>query len=251
MLWFNRRRAVMATLAAVLVVGVPFAAKALLVQPIVIEMTTIGAGSTAAIEVVNDRNSTVTVEISAEELQVPASGPVSTVPNDGSEFLIFPPQAVIPAGGRQVFRVRWVGEPDLEKTKLYMFTTAELPVGLPEGETGVELYYAVQSIVSVTPPGAAPSISIPTVERGENAAGETGVWMTFNNAGRAHAYVGQGQVALSSSAGWKSNLTADVVGAAFGLGLVPAQASRRMFIAVPDLPAADAFTATFTPASPR
>ena len=251
MLWFNRRHTVLATLAAVLLVGAPFAAKALLVQPIVVEMATMGAGSTAAFEVVNDRNSTVTVEIGTEELQVPASGPVSTVPNDGSEFLIFPPQAVIPAGGRQVFRVRWVGEPDLEKTKLYMFTTAELPVGLPEGETGVELYYAVQSIVSVTPPGAVPSISIPTVERGENAAGEPGLWMTFNNTGRAHAYVGQGQIALSSSSGWNRSFTADVVGAAFGLGLVPAKGARRMFIAVSDLPDAEAFTATFTPASPR
>ncbi|MEN5362278.1 hypothetical protein [Brevundimonas intermedia] len=249
--WFNRRRAVIAMLAAAVVLGVPLAAKALLVQPIVVEMTTIGSGSTAAIEVVNDRNSTVTVEISVEDLLVPTSGAVSTAPNDGSEFLIFPPQAVIPAGGRQVFRARWVGEPDLEKTKLYMFTTSELPVGLPEGTTGVELYYAVQSIVSVTPPGATSSVAIPTVERGENATGEQGLWLTFDNTGRAHAYVGQGQVALSSSTGWSRTLTADLVGAAFGLGLVPPQASRRMFVAVPDLPTADTFTATFTPASPR
>lgn len=249
--WFNRRRAVVASLAAVAVLGIPLAAKALLVQPIVVEMTTTGSGSTSAIEVVNDRNSTVTVEINTEDLLVPVSGAVSTSPNDGSEFLIFPPQAVIPAGGRQVFRVRWVGEPDLEKTKLYMFTTSELPVGLPEGTTGVELYYAVQSIVSVTPTGATSFIAIPTIEKGENAAGESGLWLTFENKGRAHAYVGQGQVALASSGGWSRTLTPDLVGGAFGLGLVPALASRRMFIAVPDLPATDTLTATFTPASPR
>lgn len=232
-------------------VALPFTAKALLVQPIVVEMLSIGTGASAAIEVVNDRNTPVTVEVTTEKLNVPERGAVTTEPDDGADFLIFPPQAVVPAGGRQVFRVRWVGDPEFDKTKLYMFSTSELPVGLPGGTTGVEIYYAVQSIVSVSPPNARPDISVPTIDRYTDEAGGTGVLVTFRNDGNAHAYVGTGQLELTTIGGWSQTLTPDAVGAALGLGLIPPSASRTMFIPVEGVPADGTISATFTAQSPR
>lgn len=240
------RTAAFAAAAVVAVAATP--ALALLVQPILIKLNTSGAGSSAAIEVVNDRNRPVTVEIGVEQLLIPERGAATRAPDSGDEFQIFPPQAVVPAGGRQVFRVRWVGEPVIDKGKLYMFSTAELPVELEEGRTGVSLYYAVESVVAVSPTGGRPEISVSKVERATNAQGVAGLEVTFVNDGPAVGYANEATMRLSiPGSDWSMTLNSSELNNAFGLGIVPAAQNRVMFFAPADVPAEGEIVAQFTP----
>lgn len=219
-------------------------AVALLVKPIVIEMSTSGSAANAMVEVVNDRNTPVTVELTVDKLKVPESGVVETEADSGEEFLIFPPQAIIAPGGRQNFRVRWVGDPDLDQTRLYMFTTSELPVQIPDGTTGVQLYYAVQSVVAVSPPGARAEVEVRDVQRLRKDDAD-GVLVTFSNMGTKHAFVSSAQMELRSG-GWRKTVSEQELGAAFGLGLVPPDGVRSMFLPVDGLPSDGAITWTYT-----
>lgn len=241
--------AALACASAMTAIASPWPAFALLVKPIVLEMTTTGSDANSTIEVVNDRNTPVTVELTVEKLKVPERGAVETEADAGDDFLIFPPQAIIAPGGRQNFRVRWVGEPALDQTRLFMFTTSELPVEIPEGTTGVQLYYAVQSVVAVSTADAKADVSIRQVERSENGD-QKGVLVSFANQGSKHAFISAAQIELRSGA-WRRTVSEQELGSAFGLGLVPPKGSRTMFLPVEDVPADGAIAWTYTPTAPR
>src|SRR3546814_9029430 len=51
------------------------------------------------------------------------------------QFLIVPPQGVLPGGGRQVVRLQWVGNPDLAASEAFYVSVEQLPVALEPGET--------------------------------------------------------------------------------------------------------------------
>lgn len=220
-------------------------ALALLVQPVLIKLSTTGSASSAGIQVVNDRTTPITVEVTVNSLELPERGAPVKTPDDGDEFQIFPIQAVIPAGGRQVFRVRWMGDPALAQGKLYMFSTAELPVAQTAG-TGLSLFYAVESVVAVSPAGSKAEISIEKVERWTNSEGKAGVAVTFDNAGAAIGYVTEGEMKLAiEGSAWSLTLSPGEMNAAFGLGIVPANAKRVLFFANDTIPAEGVLTARF------
>ena len=211
---------------------------ALLVRPIVINLTSSGSRANSSIEVVNDRNRAVAVEVKVNRLTLPERGPPMVSADPGKDFLIFPAIASIPAGGRQVFRVRYIGDPALAQSKLFMFSSSELPVA--ENPTAkdaqIQVLYSIHSVVTVSPPKARPAISVVGVERGKNAKGESGVFVTFRNDGPAHGFVNNAQFDLEVGS-WSKKLEAAQLGNVVGLGLIPANARRVMFITMPDVPA--------------
>jgi fimbrial chaperone protein len=160
-------------------------AVALLVRPILINLTTTGSGANGSLEVVNDRNRPMAVEVKVNKLEVPERGAVIVTPDEGSDFQIFPPIASIPAGGRQIFRIRWIGEPNLAASRLFMFSTAELPVAETTGQTSVQVLYAIQSVVAVRPPQARSAIEVAEVRRAKSPKGEDGLEIIFANEGAA------------------------------------------------------------------
>lgn len=244
---FRRRVALCAAMACLLMVpAVP--ALALLVRPILINMTTSGIRSNAQIEVVNDRNRPVTVEVRVNTLALPERGDPKLTPDNGDDFLIFPQIAQIGAGQRQVFRVRWIGNAAIPESKLFMFSTSELPVATgDQGNTAaVQVLYAIQSVVAVAPPSAKPDIDVASVRRAKNPEGVAGVEVVFENKGAAHGFVNNARMDVKAG-GWSSTLGQAEVGQAFGLGVVPANARRAMFLPVPNLPATGDVSVGFQP----
>ena len=215
----------------------------LLVRPIVVNLTATGGGANGSLEVVNDRNRPVTVEVTVKDLSLPQRGEPILKLDPGTDFLIFPSIASIPAGGRQVFRVRYIGAPDIAASKLFMFSTAELPVAADptEKRAQVQVLYAINSIVAVAPPKAKPDIKVAAIERAKNGKGEAGLYITFENDGPAHGFIGNATLDLTSGA-WHKGFNQAQIANAFGLGLVPAQAKRDMFIAIDDVPATGAIS---------
>jgi P pilus assembly chaperone PapD len=219
-------------------------ASALLVQPIVMDLSTTGSNSSGAISIVNDRNGPDSVEVKVSKFTLPESGDPVLTPDDGADFLIFPPAATIEAGKTQVLRVRWIGEPALKQSQTYMFSVSELPVGQVQG-SGVQILYSIQTLVTVTPPDLKPNLSIATAERTSHVpAGATtpaavpGATVTFANDGNAIDYASHYQLTFSvAGSQWSKNFDGAEMSKAVGLGLVTPGGRRKIFFPIPDMPA--------------
>jgi len=239
-------------LGVIAVLALPLPALALLVRPVLLDLTSSGSNSTGSLEVINDRNRAVAVEVTVKRLSVPERGDPVLTPDDGANFQIFPPIANIAPGGRQVFRVRWVGEPQPAESQLYMFSTSELPVSDRPDSTTVQVLYAINSVVAVRAPNARPNIAIQSIERITRPDGQHGVEITFANTGPAHGFVANSVLALDDhEAHWSHVFQPSDLNNAFGLGLVPANARRVMFLPVADLPTAGPLTAELRPGADR
>lgn len=162
----SRLGAVVGALAAGLLVM--SAAWAMRVSPMVSELTTTGAGSAARIEVGNIGSAALPFETLITRMEVDADGNVVEAPAD-EEFLVFPPQGVVPVGGRQVVRVQWIGEPTIEASQAYYLWVKQLPVAtdptVPEsgGALSVQVLYTMKALIVVAPPGAEPKVEVVSV----------------------------------------------------------------------------------------
>ena len=157
----------LAALAGGLVAGllVMSAAWAMRVSPMVSELTTTGAGSAARIEVGNVGSAALPFETLITRMEVDADGNIVETPAD-EDFLIFPPQGLVPVGGRQVVRVQWVGEPTIESSSAYYLWVKQLPVQVdpttPDsgGSLSVQVLYTMKALIVVAPPGAQPKVEV-------------------------------------------------------------------------------------------
>ena len=163
---FSRLGAVVGGLAAGLLVM--SAAWAMRVSPMVSELTTTGAGSAARIEVGNIGSAALPFETLITRMEVDADGNIVETPADEA-FLVFPPQGVVPVGGRQVVRVQWIGEPTIEASQAYYLWVKQLPVAtdptVPEsgGALSVQVLYTMKALIVVAPPGAEPKVEVVSV----------------------------------------------------------------------------------------
>jgi len=91
---------------------------AMRVSPMIVEMTTTGATAVARVEVQNLNAGRLPFETRITKLTFDASGNVTETPAD-QDFLVFPPQGMLPQGARQVVRLQWVGGADLPTSQAY------------------------------------------------------------------------------------------------------------------------------------
>ncbi|MGH7020761.1 MAG: hypothetical protein ACREEY_12815 [Brevundimonas sp.] len=162
----SRLGAVVGGLAAGLLVM--SAAWAMRVSPMVSELTTTGAGSAARIEVGNIGSAALPFETLITRMEVDADGNIVETPAD-EEFLVFPPQGLVPVGGRQVVRVQWIGEPTIAASQAYYLWVKQLPVATDPtphesgGALSVQVLYTMKALIVVAPPGAEPKVEVVSV----------------------------------------------------------------------------------------
>ena len=142
-------------------------AQAMTVQPVVIDMQTAGRQMSSVITVENTFATPLPVELSVQELELTPDG-VKQTGVDPGDLMIFPPQALIEPGQTQTFRLQYVGDPALAKSKHYYITVAQLPVKLPEGQSAIQILYNFQVLVSVAPAGVKPQITVQSATVGKN-----------------------------------------------------------------------------------
>ncbi len=219
-------------------------ASALLVQPVYLDMRATGVRSNAGLRVVNDRNRPVSVEVTVSTLDIPERGAPVYTPVEGEDFLIFPAVANIPPNGTQIFRVRWIGDPGLAESKMFALTTSELPLESDsEGRASLQLLYAIQTVVGIGPANGRAEIEAVTAERGTNDAGVAGVRVLFRNEGNLHGQVNAATINVRSG-DWSRSFDPGEVANSVGLGLVPGNAQRWMFLPADDVPATGDLTVT-------
>ena len=225
-------------------------AQAMTVQPVVIDLQTAGRQMSTVITVENTFATQLPVELSVQELELTPDG-VKQTGNDPGDLMIFPPQTIIEPGQTQTFRLQYVGDPALAKSKHYYVTVAQLPVKLPEGQSAIQILYNFQVLVSVTPAGAKPQITVQSAELGKNAAGKPIAVLTVANDSAAHGYLANGRLRLvqKDAAGkqvFSKNLSGAEIQQSMGFGLIGGGQARKVSVPV-ELPSAEgSVEASFT-----
>jgi P pilus assembly chaperone PapD len=231
--------------------ALPMPALAMTVQPVVIDLQTSGRDMSKIITVENTFASPLPVELTIQELKLTDDG-VQLTGKDPGDLLVFPPQALIQPGQTQTFRVQYVGDPALAASKHYYITVAQLPVKLPEGKSAIQILYNFQVLISVSPGGAKPSLSITSAQVGRNAAGKPVPVITVANASAAHGYLSSGRLRIvEKDAGGKEvfrkTFSGPEIQQTIGFGLIGSNQTRRISVPV-ELPSeAGTVEATISP----
>lgn len=245
------KRGVRAIVAVLTVLGLAVPASAMRVSPMVVELESRGGDAVARIEVQNVNPGNLAFETRVYKMTFDENGNIVETPAD-DRFLVFPPQGVLPAGGRQVIRLQWVGAPDLAASEAYYVSVNQLPVELAPSTTDtvgvqVQVLYNMRALAVVAPPGAKPDVEVASVRSAmvqlpaEGEAKEARppvevVEVKLRNTGRRHA--------MMSNFGWRlegSNpkgewlrvdVSAEELNRAVGTGYVPALGERTFYLPI-------------------
>jgi fimbrial chaperone protein len=205
-------------------------AKAMSVEPLVIDVTTSGMAATQSFKVANDGTVTMPVEVNVFHLEIGPKGELHYEPAE-DDFLIYPPQANIPKGGAQIFRVQWIGDPEIKSSRNYRFAVSQVPVQLPQDTSGIQINLSFGVIVSVSPPQAKAAVVVTGATLANGADGKRMATLKVKNPGNKHAYLRNAMISLSGN-GWSAKLTPFEVEQKVGLGIVQPGKERRFLIPV-------------------
>ncbi len=208
-------------------------ANAFNVQPLALDMVAIGTNSRSAIQVVNDGAQPVPVEVVIKKLDISLDGKNSESPAQ-DEFLVFPPQAVVPPGATQSFRIQWVGAPDLKNSQTYMIFVNQLPVKLKPGKSGVQMVFNFGVIANVAPAGAQSGLKLVSAETASDGK-KRGAAVTVENPGTMYSYFSDAKLTLQSGS-WRKVLSPGELRQLIGYGVVQPGKKRRILVPA-DVPA--------------
>ncbi|MBA2127419.1 molecular chaperone [Hyphomicrobium methylovorum] len=227
-------RALVFVLAVLIAFLAADAAQAMSVSPTEIEMSTVGGKSRAQIGVTNDGDLPLPVELVLNKLTLDeASG--RTLSAAGDEFLVFPPQAMIAPGETQVFRLQWVGEPDIAASKSYLMSVSQVPVKFKGARSQVQVVVGLGVVVNVAPPSGTPNLRVVAAGISNDRGGHRHPTITVENTGNVHALLSRATIDVSGH-GWSTQVPAAIIRERLGMGLVQ-PGKRRSFVlpvAVPD-----------------
>lgn len=205
--------------------------RAMSVSPTHVEMTSAGSSSRSQIVVHNDSDAPLPVEAVIKQLSVDENGVQKTT--DGSQnFLVFPPQTMIPPGGTQIFRVSWVGEPVLRASESYVITMAQLPVKMQMKPNQVQVVMAFGVVVNVAPPEGNSTLRLVASDITRGKDGKNNPVVTVENPANVHALLPKATIHLAAN-GWSKTLTPSQLEQLVGIGLVQPGKRRRFVLQVP------------------
>jgi len=214
-------------------VSAPDAAKAMKVRPLVLDMKSVGREARSTLQVINDGANPLPVEIVIYRLELDENGEQTTT-EAGDNWLIFPPQAMVGAGSSQTFRIQWVGDPEIPESQSFIFSVNQVPVQMPEGQSGVQVVFNFAAIVNIAPPRGAPALELVGAEVGTDDDGNRRPALTLRNPTNVHALASEATISVSGD-GWSTTMTPRELDQKMGLGLVQPGKTRRLLIPV-DVP---------------
>ena len=207
-------------------------ATAMTVQPVIVDLSTGGTRMSSVITVENTFATPLPVELRAAEADLTETGLVATT-REAKDLLIFPPQALIQPGRTQAFRVQWVGDPALAKSRHFFVTVAQLPVQLPAGQSAVQILYNFQVIVSVGVAGQRSAIRVIDTGTAKGEDGKERLVMTLANDASTYGYLSDGSLRIVQTDAngkevFRQSMTPAEVQQQVGYGLVGAGQKRKL-----------------------
>ena len=159
----------------------PVAVQAARVSPMIVEVEPLGRGSVARIELSNPGQAQFPVEVEMFRGVISEAGELELTPAD-EHFLVFPAQRIVPAGSQQVFRVQYIGEPELAASEIYYMQIRQIPVNITPGQSQVQVVVNFNVLINVIPDGASPEPVVESI-RPSVRADVTGIEVRLSNRG--------------------------------------------------------------------
>jgi P pilus assembly chaperone PapD len=204
------------------------AAQATSVSPIQLELTSVGQGSRGQVTITNTGTTPLPLETSLKILELDENGESKLLPG-GDDLLVFPPQAAVPAGGSQIFRVQWAGEPMLDRSRSFMLSITQVPVKLEASKAAVQVVMSFGVVVNVAPPQGAPALKLVGTSVVADKKGKRQAAITVENPTQVHALLQNATVRVSAG-NWSQTLTPSVINQKIGMGLVQPGKRRRIVL---------------------
>lgn len=216
---------------ALFVVVFAIAAGAMSVQPVVVDLRMAGRDVSAPVRVENTGPNPLPIEIRIVETDFSVDT-VRASDRPSEDIMAFPPQAIIPPGETQVFRIQYVGDPDSERSRHFYAEVAQLPVELPEGQSAIQILYNFQVMVNVASLTAGPpQLVVQDAEIVENEDRHV-VAFTVHNSALNYGYLSTNRLTVvhRNEAGQETlrrTLSPNDIQQTIGYGLVGPEMSRR------------------------
>ncbi len=233
--------------------GAAGSALSMTVTPMVTELVTTGAASTARIQVGNETNAALPFEAKVLKITWHEDGSRTESPAD-DDFLVFPPQGLIGAGAHQIVRVQWLGDPQMKGSESFYLEVKQLPIQIDaKAEPSqrpvakIQMVYDIKALMVVAPRGAKAAVRVLSAEPAtleskapSDGAGPTSkplpptpaVKVVVENDGDRHALMG-GVTWIFEGNGLDGKPQRIVVKssaalAAIGVGYLPPEGGRRV-----------------------
>ena len=154
------------------------------VEPMSYNMAPSGSGATKALRIQNTTQKSITVELTANKVSVDDYGDETKTPAE-DDFLIFPPQAIIKPGKTQTVRVKYIGDPKIEKSAAYRISVGQLPIDLG-GRTGGAVGFVINfhTLATIVPKDSIAKLSVSSIKPGVNGHWDITIENTGNRMGR-------------------------------------------------------------------
>ena len=165
----------------------------------------------------------------------------------GGLFSVFPSQMILEPGSRQNVRVRWTGPQRIDREQSFRLVAEQLPVDFgdqAEQEGGsIKFVFRYLAAVYVTPPGAAPEVTVRIDERAGEP--EQGLWVMVENRGTRHTILDSLALTVADGDTLLGLFPPEELRGLSGENLL-AGSARRYFLPMETAAAGRATTVTFT-----
>ncbi|WP_374408437.1 molecular chaperone [Pelagerythrobacter sp.] len=206
-------------------VAIPPPALAYNLQPIVVQLSPAGAGSSQMLTLTNTHEVPIAIEVKAYRREQQPDGTDRLVPEE-EDLIIYPPQMVIPAQQSQTFKVQWVGEPNPERELAYRIVTEQLPIKFESQEVDgrkadLTMRYRYEAALYIMPNGATPLAELVSAT---SVAAEDGTRMLelhIASKGTMRAILDDPTLVLSPASGAPITLSGDDTKPLVGLNILP------------------------------
>lgn len=202
----------------------PPEAQAFELSPISHHLESSGGAVSGRMTLRNPRSAPLPIETRVVKRHVAENGENSFTPAD-ADFLVFPPQAIVPARGAQAIQFQYVGPSVQDSSAAYVVYVTEVPVAQGPGIT-VQTVFELGAAVYIHPRGATGDLRL----EGVRPLGDGSVEVSVRNQGARLMVLGSR--GLDEVPGASAALAP--YGAAqardFGSPILPAHALRRFIV---------------------
>ncbi len=167
-------------------------ASALQMNPLSVVLKPSGGGAKQSFKVTNESNQPIAVQFSITTRQQLNNKEIRH-PAD-KDFMIYPPQAIIPARSTQKVRVEWLGAGNLSREQAYRLIAEQVYVSLDDKEdTGVKMLMTLVGALYVQPSNTRSNLQVKTVQDHGNKLA-----ITVSNSGSRHQLMRYATLTLRS-----------------------------------------------------
>ncbi|MBE9241907.1 molecular chaperone [Synechocystis salina] len=222
-------------------------------SPAVVKFSPSGGGATQSFIITSTGDEPVAIQMDVVTRAMTLDG--SEVNQDSSDdFIIYPPQIIVPPGTQQAVRVTWIGEPNPSKELAYRLVAEQLPVNLSQivsvdEETGATVNITVTlrylSSVYITPPNTSAKVVVESAAHEKSDNGQDSLVVVLDNQGTAHRLLDGVGLRVSSSNGESVTLEQEQLKGLLGENML-AETKRRFVLPWPKELPVGPVTATFT-----